>query len=606
MAEGLLNGVFGGEAEDEAASSPSEPALAAAMAHARAQDSKEARLYLKDARRMLQLQIETLHEERILNLKHMKARRWRDALQLSFQFLGVAIAGVVGLAIVLMMHDAFTARSVVVEAFGAPPALASRGLSGAAVAEGVLDQLAVLQASTRSSAAKRNLSSAWTGDIKVDVPETGISVGELDRMLKKRFGHDLHIGGDLVQAADGGLELTVRGDGVLPKTFAGGPADLGKLQTAAAEYVFGQTEPALYVTYLTNAGRDPEAVAFAQQNYATAAESERPYMLNGWAVAVQNTGGAPAEVQRLLRAAVQLKPDYWVAYNNLMNLQWLVADEEGVLRTSEAMKARAGGRPGRAPEFYYVNADMVAHDLSSAQSALTEDLKRHGGIGTGVASSRIMLADMDQQLHDPASAELEMQTARTDPHDPTVGALASYVRGGLAMDAGDWKRAAAELDAFAAANADPRVSSNFPGYVCRAALADEFAGTPAKADAILRAAGAFLDCRRFRGDILDHRGDWKGAQAAYADAVAHAPDLPGGYYSWGLALARHGDAAGALAKLAAASLHGPHWADPLKAWGDVLASQGRWWEAAAKYDQALTYAPKWTAAAQARDAARRR
>jgi hypothetical protein len=41
---------------------------------------------------------------------------------------------------------------------------------------------------------------------------------------------------------------------------------------------------------------------------------------------------------------------------------------------------------------------------------------------------------------------------------------------------------------------------------------------------------------------------------------------PAGYYSWGLALARHGDLDGAKAKFTDANQRGPHWADPLKAW----------------------------------------
>jgi tetratricopeptide (TPR) repeat protein len=126
------------------------------------------------------------------------------------------------------------------------------------------------------------------------------------------------------------------------------------------------------------------------------------------------------------------------------------------------------------------------------------------------------------------------------------------------------------------------------------------AGHPDKADAALKAGGHFVDCWRFRGDILDHRGDWAGAQKAYAAAVGLAPDLPAAWYSWGLGLARHGQRAAAQAKFAAANERGPHWADPLKAWGDALAAQGRWKEARAKYDQALAYAPLWRALRAAR------
>ena len=72
-----------------------------------------------------------------------------------------------------------------------------------------------------------------------------------------------------------------------------------------------------------------------------------------------------------------------------------------------------------------------------------------------------------------------------------------------------------------------------------------------------------------------------------------APDLPAGYYSWGLALTRHGDLVGAEAKLKDANQRGPHWADPLKAWGDVLVKQVKIKEALVKYDEGLKYAPNW-------------
>jgi tetratricopeptide (TPR) repeat protein len=95
----------------------------------------------------------------------------------------------------------------------------------------------------------------------------------------------------------------------------------------------------------------------------------------------------------------------------------------------------------------------------------------------------------------------------------------------------------------------------------------------------------YVDCYRFRGEIPDGRGDWPGAQKAYADAVALAPDLPAGYYSWGVALAKHRHLLGAEAKLKDANQKRPHWADPLKVWGDVLVKQGNGKDALAKYDE---------------------
>jgi len=597
---------LGEEPEEEAPGRLPAASLADSLARSTAGDSKEARLYLKDARRMIQLQIETLHEARLLDLRHLRTRRWRDGLQLAFQLLGVGIAAVIGLAIAIMLRDAFTSRSVVVEAFGAPPALAARGLSGTAVAEGFLDQLTVLQAATRSSAAKRNLSSAWTGDIKVEVPETGVSVGDLVRMLKNRFGHDQHIAGDLVLTDTGGLELTVRGERILPKTFAGAAGDLVKLETQAAEYVFGQAEPGLYTAYLDNVGRPTEAVAFAKSAYSAAAPVDQPYILNAWANGLANSGASAEAALALYRAALKLKPDFWVAYNNVMNSTLIEGQEEEVWRTGRALSSAAGGRPGKAHEIYYQNWDTVTWDLLPWRAAVIADSEANGGVGTGTGANGVGQADVEMRLHDYAAAELDLQTARGDASDTTIPAITHFVRGRIAAEAGDTARAATELEAFGAAYADPLVSTNYPGYNCWIAPAEEAAGHPEKADAVLKTAGHFVDCYRFRADILDHRGNWAGAQAAYAQAVALAPDLPAGFYAWGMALARHGDLVGAQAKLAAAHQRGPHWADPLKASGDILARQGRWKDALGAYDEAVKWAPAWAELRQARAAAAKR
>jgi tetratricopeptide (TPR) repeat protein len=177
-----------------------------------------------------------------------------------------------------------------------------------------------------------------------------------------------------------------------------------------------------------------------------------------------------------------------------------------------------------------------------------------------------------------------------------------HVRGRLALEAGDIVTAVVEFGAFATAYAIPAVSTNNPGYQCWIAPVEEAARHPDKADAFLKTAGTFVDCYRFRADILDGRSNWPGAQKAYAEAVALAPDLPAAYYSWGVALARHGDLVGAEVKLIDANKRGPHWADPLKAWGDVLVKQGNIKGALAKYDEALRYAPNWKQLKEAREA----
>jgi tetratricopeptide (TPR) repeat protein len=619
--EGLLGGILGGEEEkaeaDATAARASAEAFAAAVAADQAkQDPGVARAterFLDRQASLLKAQEDELSEQRALRLSHLKSqsregklRRFGQRIRNGMQVFTALLFTVVGVGLCVMVYDAFTARSVVVEPFDTPPALLARGLSGKVVAGGLLDELSRLQTATRSASAKRQLSNAWTGDIKVEVPETGLSLGDIDRMLKARFGHDLHIGGDLVQTDAGGLALTVRGDNLVPKVFTGGAGDLGTLTTQAAEYIYGQSQPSLFAAYLTNAGRNADAVAFAKAAYATTSAEDRPYLLNAWANALGNTGAPPLAALSLYREALKQKPDFWTAYNNVMNEQGLLGDEEGVWRTGEAMRRVAGGRPGRAPELYYQNWDTLAWNLQAWRTAELADAASNQGVGTGAAAIGPAIADVDVRLHDPADAEFQLQTAQVDAKDPTIAAMTHFIHGRIATEAGDGARAAAEMEALAAAFADPTVSGNYPGYPCWVAPAEELAGHPDKADAALKTGGHFVDCTRFRGDILDHRGDWAGAQKAYAEAVAIAPDLPAGYYSWGAALARHGDLAGAIAKLQAANQRGPHWADPLKAWGDVLARQGRWKEALAKYVAALKYAPAWAELRQARDVIARR
>ena len=398
-------------------------------------------------------------------------------------------------------------------------------------------------------------------------------------------------------------EFTVRGNGVPASIFEGSATELGKLTTRAAEYVYAKSQPARWAYYLQNAGRAEEAIAFCRAAFGGAGIEDRPYLLNVWANSMSNTGGSIDEALGLYRAALKIKPDYWSAHNNVMNSLWIQGKEEDAWHAGDAMREVAGGRPGRAPEPMYQNWDTLTWNLGPWLDSTLADAAANGGVGTGVNTAGTAIADVQARLHDPEAAELALKTTKEDPNDPTIGPMTHFVRGRLASEAGQVSAAANEMEAFAAAYASPIVATNYPGYGCWVAPAEEAAGHPQKADALLKSAGTYVDCYRFRADILDGRGDWPRAQKAYAEAVSLAPDLPAGYYSWGVALAKHGDPTGAEVKLSSANQRGPHWADPLKAWGDVLMKQGNAKEALAKYDEALKYAPNWKQLKEAREAA---
>lgn len=618
MAERLLGGLLGGEQETPD-TEPTE-ALASAEAFASAvavklagNDPAVARKteeFLHDQAQLLRVQKKHLEEEHALRIAHLRnqlseerLRRAGLRLRLAFQLFLVVIAAVIGAGTLLLLRDAFSSREVVVEPFDAPPALVAQGLTGKVIAAGLLDELRRLQNATRADASKRNLSNAWTGEIKLALPEAGISFDELSRLLRARFGHDLHIEGEVVDTAEGGLAFTVRGDGVPANRFVGKAADLGKLTSDAAEYVYAQSQPVLWAYYLTNHARDEEAVRFSRTAFSRADNADRPYLLNTWANASANLGKT-REALELYLGALRLKPDFWIAHNNVIGASWALRDEEGAWKAGENLRRAAGGRPGRSPEIYYQNVDVLTWNLGPWRDAMVADAEATGGVGSNIGgTATIPITDTAIRLHDLATAKILLQTLKPDPNDPSTTIMGAFLRGRLAAESGDIAAAAREMEAFGATYVvNPGVVFNFPGYNCWIAPVEEAAGHPDKADALLSSAGTFVDCYRFRADLLDGRGDWASSKKAYAEAVALAPDLPAAYYSWGLALARHGDLAGAEAKLQAARERGPNWADPLKATGDVLAREGRTKQALEKYDQALKLAPNWTQLKDARAA----
>ena len=615
MAEGLLDGVLGGEEEQKAAATTvGAEAFAAAVAANLSNHSPEVAAetvtFLRKQTELLEAQRKSVETEHEFFEVEWGPRLLALRLRTGFQIFLVLFGTVIGVGLAIVIYSAVQSRSVVIEPFSAPPSLAADGLNGQVLAAGLLDVLTRIQAASRASIEHRKLSNAWTNEISIEVPETGISIGQLERTIKTRFGHDQHIDGDLVKTPSGALALTVRGTGILPKTFAGEAGTVDKLLTQAGEYVFGQSQPGLWAAYLAENDRNDEAIRFAQSVYNTLAASEKPVVLIAWGFAIITKGGEGAlrEALPLFREAVRLKPDNWIGYANIIPTLSALGDEESAVREGEHMVKVAGGRPGRAPEDMYANYDGTVWDLSAERAEQITFMESNGGFGTmGTlgAGANLNVAQTEVAMHDVESAALRLRTTPVDEKNLSDVASAAIVRAQLAEEAGDLKAAAHEWDAFAAAYADPTVATADSNTICFAAVTYQKTGQPGKADAALTAVGklTFVDCYRFRGDVLDLRGDWAGAQEWYAKAVKLAPSIPSGYYSWGLALAGHADLDGAAAKFKEANLKGPHWADPLKAWGDVLASQGKIKAALAKYDAALKYAPNWKQLKEARDGA---
>jgi len=117
---------------------------------------------------------------------------------------------------------------------------------------------------------------------------------------------------------------------------------------------------------------------------------------------------------------------------------------------------------------------------------MAADAQAHGGVGSAVTALGPLIADIQVRLHDPAAAALALATTKADSNDATIAALTHFVHGRLAMESGDAARAATEMEAFLAAYANPVVASEYPGYSCWVAPAEEAVGHHDRANAVLK------------------------------------------------------------------------------------------------------------------------
>jgi tetratricopeptide (TPR) repeat protein len=581
-------------------------ALALDIAHRDPKASEAASAYLQHhaalvakQEQLLDLQLHHFKEDRRSANQAAKRKRYADRLRNALQTaVGLATLGC-AVAVVVTAYGAFTSRAVVVEAFDVPPAVEPRGISGKQVAAAVLDSLQNLTAATRAQEQGLQTKGAWSSDIKIDVPATGISIGEIDRLLHRRFGNDLHVSGGLVQTQNDGLELTVRGDGVPPKTFAGSASDLARLTRQAAEYIYGSSQPQQYAAYLLDENRAGDLLAFLPGAYARATNDvQRSRLADAWGQAYWGLDQI-RQAEEKTRLAILLDPHNWSARSNLVGILAFSQGEEASWRAAQAFlrdaaAAPAGDQPAKDAHGMAAGGAVNSWDLPMALEGLTADSNLNGGAGDMNISAATAIADVYGLMHDAASASRFM--AASDPNDAFTKAEAGLLQFYAALNRNDPAAAVAPMEAlWREWQSNSYMRATFPSSPCYLAWAYGMTGKLPDAEAIFSKAGPWNLCYALHGAVLAHAGDTAGADRVWQEGQHRAPDLPWVYLHRGLAEAAAGATASAEADFAAANRVAPHYADPLKAWGDVLASQGKWGAALGKYRQALAYAPNWAA-----------
>jgi hypothetical protein len=148
---------------------------------------------LTDQSQLLKVQKRHLEDEHALRVAHLrnqlreeKVRRFGLRLRVGFQLFLALVATVIGIGALIMIRDAIADHGLVAEEFSVPPEFADKGMTGRVVASDVLDQIGDIQSAASSGRAMTTFKNNWGEDIKVDIPQTGVSIGELSRILHQR------------------------------------------------------------------------------------------------------------------------------------------------------------------------------------------------------------------------------------------------------------------------------------------------------------------------------------------------------------------------------------------------------------------------------------
>ncbi|HEX4097881.1 MAG TPA: hypothetical protein VHX64_14230, partial [Caulobacteraceae bacterium] len=565
---------------------------------AKSLDAK-AEAFLDEQTRLIRLQTEHLHEQRQVILSRLRWGRYSDRMKALLQTLTVLVGVAIVIVVAVMAWTAHEDHSLVIESFSTPPALAQQGLTGQALASEMMDHVSTIaRVGAADSISRASQVRADQGnEIKVEIPETGLSLTEAWRALRDLIGGERKIEGELRQDADG-LVLTVRVEGQDAITVRGGAGDLDALEQKAAEQVFAATDPSDYALYLDASGRIPEAIAVARHMIV---EDGSTYFAF-WSTLEH--GVDPVRALQLAKLAVGADPRSPYTWFELLRAEGDLGHAQGELTAALKLRERMQLSPspdlsGRGGDYLRALArrtiDELAGDYAGSLRVVAGRPQR--------AYTEIRVED-EAFLHDIASARSSLAAARM----AGMIAAGASARAGYFADAaeGDWAAAAADARALIAADDDARAKDPVPDGMAGLAEEEGANDTPLLAEAEARlgqsqASQALIsstpldayDAVRGRGRVAAAMGDWVAADRWFAEAARQGTSLPLAYADWGEALLAKGDVAGAIAKLQLAHLKGPRFADPLELWGDALLAKGDVAGAISKFAEADKDAPKW-------------
>ena len=614
MAEGALEDVLGGEGveEIEGEALPGVAADAVAMAAALDGARHDARLATKlggyvdrqaaladHQTQLIKLQTEHLHEQRELTLSHMHWRRFSDRMKAVLQIMTAAVGLGVAVGVAWMAWSASQERGLVIEPFSIPPDMAAKGLNGQVVASMLLDRLGEMQHDTPSARARSTFANNWNDEIKVEIPETGVSIGELRRLLVHWLGRQTTISGEVYRTATG-IAVAARTGAAVAVPHEGAEADVDKLIQQAAQDVFAASQPYRYAIYLENSvGNLPAAQVALEKLARTGDRTDRIWAYS----ALTNIRVKAGDFAGGIRAASQsiaIDPEFPLAYANRGAAEAVIGHNQSAAADA-SQAADLIRRFGRR----YMQPDALAYIIPNWEGPRAV---AQGDFAKAVAEDQALLANPGQEdgfdtlaLDQIAMHEPTVGRATVSQLPDTLGQVAShtqrvqYVYEQAALELEDWAGAWAAYAAVDHSKQRPGAETAIrTALLPDAAVAKAHLGDLSGARAL--ASSTPLDCYTCaidRGRIEAVAGDAAAADRWFAQAVRQGPALPFAYVVWAKVLLDRGDLAGAAAKAGFANQHWPKFADPLAVWAEALMRQGDLPGAIKRFAQANEDAPRW-------------
>ena len=588
---------------DDDDSRPNAPhdAGAASVALGAASPAK-ADAWLEAQTHLARLQAEDLQRENKLRHWSLQVRHTSDVLKLSFELALALIFTAIVVVIGAAFWSAASDKGLVIESFSVPPDMEAKGLTGDVIASKLLDRLAAMQNQTVSHRAASSYANNWGKDIKVQIPDTGVSIGELDNYLHQWLGEQTRISGEIYRTHTG-IAVTARAGGETSPTFTGDEADLDALIQKAAEAVYRSTQPYRYAIYLQGHNRNDEASAILDDLVRTGSSEDRTWAYIGLSGTLQDKGdfrGAIATTQRAIAAA----PGNFVTYANLASYESnLQHDEQSLAAIRQAVSLAgkdASGDVDRSFVALTLLQDKATLALTTGDNQAALEFNRQIDAMPDRGNSWNGASNGDMQacggMHDIACVRRVYATFPATKSFLTMLNHQGNLQGSYYL-AGQWRAVldlAPDIVAALAKMGDT-------GRIFLVLDENPFLARAHAELGDLKTAHALIDttpadcvvCLRVRGRIAALEKRWNAADYWYARATALAPSVPSGWTEWGQALLLKGDAAGAIDKFKTANAKGPRFADPLEGWGEALMAKNHSDQAIIKFAEAEKYSPNW-------------